>query len=562
MIRFVLSPAKILRTRGANPYSTAENFHWCTKSCHFRSVFLGVCLSLAAAAHAAQPSVTLAWNPVTDSIAGYRLYRGGAARNYTATQYTISNLTSGATYYFAVTAFTSAGAESDYSTELSYTVPADTNSGTPPVISLTSPANGAVYTEPANMNLSANVTANGHLVTRVQFYNGATLLGEKTNSPYSYSWNNVLAGNYSVKARLVYDAGVALDSSVAGVTVASSRPTPPPPTNSTLILAADSGSITAPFTVSNGRVSQSISTGLTGSGRAAYTFTLATNGDYLVSALVNAPDTASNSFYVNIDAEPTDPTMIWDIPVTSGLTNRTVAWRGNGTSDMPQFVPKTFTLTAGSHQLIIRGREPGTQLGTITISSASTNTAPPPTPLPVPWLTADIGNPGATGSASYNNGDYTVSGAGNISGTTDNFRFVYQSLTGDGDIRVRISSVQNTGNNAFVGVMFRETLAANAKCMMMGISPTGVSQSQWRLNTGLATQIGSTGTLSPPNAWLRLQRTADTLNFYTSTDGNNWTLLTSQRLGMAINAYLGLAVASGSAGTLNTSTFNNATAVP
>src|SRR5262249_167228 len=149
------------------------------------------------------------------------------------TQYTISNLTAGATYYFAVTAFTSAGAESDYSAELSYTVLGNTNSGTAPVITLTSPADGTVYTEPATMHTSANVTPNGHQVTRVQFYNGTTLLGEQTNSPYSYAWNNVFAGSYSVKARLVYDAGAILDSSVAAVTVASSRP-PPPPTNSTL----------------------------------------------------------------------------------------------------------------------------------------------------------------------------------------------------------------------------------------------------------------------------------------------------------------------------------------
>ena len=177
-------------------------------------------------------------------------------------------------------------------------------------------------------------------------------------------------------------------------------------------------------------------------------------------------------------------------------------------------------------------------------------------------MTADIGSPGAASSASYNNGVFTAVGAGNISGTTDNFRFIYQSLTGDGDIRVRVNSVQNTGTNAFIGVMFRETLAANAKCMMTGISPTGVARSQWRVNTGLATQMGSTRSMGVPNPWLRLQRTADTLNFYTSTDGNAWTLLTSQRIGMAINAYLGIAVASGSADTLNTSSFSNVTAVP
>ena len=47
----------------------------------------------------------------------------------------------------------------------------------PPTIALTAPVNGASYTAPATINLAASVTANGHTITKVQFYNGATLLG-------------------------------------------------------------------------------------------------------------------------------------------------------------------------------------------------------------------------------------------------------------------------------------------------------------------------------------------------------------------------------------------------
>jgi hypothetical protein len=35
-----------------------------------------------------------------------------------------------------------------------------------------------------------------------------------------------------------------------------------------------------------------------------------------------------------------------------------------------QFSPKIFTLSAGMHQLIVRGREPNTQLSTITVTPA------------------------------------------------------------------------------------------------------------------------------------------------------------------------------------------------
>ena len=61
---------------------------------------------------------------------------------------------------------------------------------------------------------------------------------------------------------------------------------------------------------------------------------------------------------VNVDAQPTDPTNIWDIPITSGFVQQIVSWRGNGADGNDQFVPAVFRLAAGTRlQLIIRGRE-------------------------------------------------------------------------------------------------------------------------------------------------------------------------------------------------------------
>ena len=54
-------------------------------------------------------------------------------------------------------------------------------------------------------------------------------------------------------------------------------------------------------------------------------FIIPVAGNYVVKALVNAPSTDNNSFFVNIDARPTDPLMIWDVPVTTGLPSQTVS---------------------------------------------------------------------------------------------------------------------------------------------------------------------------------------------------------------------------------------------
>ena len=182
--------------------------------------------------------------------------------------------------------------------------------------------------------------------------------------------------------------------------------------------------------------------------------------------------------------------------------------------------------------------------------------------LPAPWQTADIGSVSAAGSASMSNGIYTVKGAGNISGTADNFRFVYQPLSGDGEIKARLNSVGNTGTSGRIGVMIRESLISGSEYAFMGISPDGTFRWQRRSTTsgGTSTSTSTIGTL--PNVWTRLVRTGNVLYGYKSTDGTNWTQVNSRSITMATNIYVGLVVASGSSNTLNTTTFTNVTVVP
>jgi hypothetical protein len=330
--------------------------------------FCSVLILLASAFGVSAQSVTFAWDPIS-GVAGYKLYQGGVSRVYTnsvnagsATQATISGLLVGKTYYFAATAYNSVGIESDYSSEIAYTVPANGS----PVITLTSPSNGATYSSPATIHLAANVVPNGHTVTKVQFLSNGGVANEVAVAPYVTDLSNVSAGSYSYSARLVYDAGLTLDTPAVGVTVTSGRPPPTYP----LTFNADSGTLIAPFVALGGIVSQNLLTSLTGSGEAVYNFTIDFPGNYVVSASLNAPSDAENSLYINVDGEPTS-LMIWDIPVTSGFTNQIASWRGNSTpTGPPQFSPKVFTVSAGTHQLYVRGREANVQLQSFTISPA------------------------------------------------------------------------------------------------------------------------------------------------------------------------------------------------
>ncbi len=205
--------------------------------------------------------------------------------------------------------------------------------------------------------------------------------------------------------------------------------------------------------------------------------------------------------------------------------------------------------------------------GSNTLSSAVANVtvnaaAPPGGGLPAPWQSKDVGRPSIAGSADTTNGLYYVAGAGNINSTADNFQFVYQPLTGDGQVTAQINSVENAGPGNGVGVMIRETLASNSKQVFMGIS--GSSTFRWRRRalTGGSTGASSFGTGVPPNAWVRLTRSGSTFSGSYSIDGVNWTEATSRSFIMASNIYVGLAVASGSSNVLNHATIQSVNVVP
>lgn len=130
------------------------------------------------------------------------------------------------------------------------------------------------------------------------------------------------------------------------------------------------GEISAPFVLTNGCISQPEQTEVAGGGKAIFNFTITNAGDYILKGIVNATDESANSFYLNIDAQPEDPLTIWDFTVTEGFQQRVVSWRGNGDQDSDEFSPKKFHLNAGTHKLIIVGREPG-QLKSISIYPAA-----------------------------------------------------------------------------------------------------------------------------------------------------------------------------------------------
>ncbi len=89
----------------------------------------------------------------------------------------------------------------------------------PPSVALTSPASGATFTAPASITINATASDADGTVTRVEFFQGATRLGEDTSSPYSFTWSGVAAGNYSLMARATDNSGATATSGAVNITV-------------------------------------------------------------------------------------------------------------------------------------------------------------------------------------------------------------------------------------------------------------------------------------------------------------------------------------------------------
>lgn len=89
----------------------------------------------------------------------------------------------------------------------------------PPTVSLTAPTNNASFTAGSNITLNATAADADGTIAKVEFFNGTTKLGEDATSPYSFVWNNVIAGNYELTAKATDNKNAASSSAKVSVSV-------------------------------------------------------------------------------------------------------------------------------------------------------------------------------------------------------------------------------------------------------------------------------------------------------------------------------------------------------
>jgi len=161
----------------------------------------------------------------------------------------------------------------------------------------------------------------------------------------------------------------------------------------------------------------------------------------------------------------------------------------------------------------------------------------------------------------------TLSGAGeDIYQGTDEFRYAYKKLTGDGSISIKVESVGTLEDWTKAGVMIRETLDPLAVQVHM-ISAARQSLVEWMYrslaNSSTTTQFNTAANTNPLPVWLKITRVGNAFTGEYSADGTTWTKITDASgtastvtIVMPASVYVGMVVCSNSAGNLAVADFS------
>lgn len=85
----------------------------------------------------------------------------------------------------------------------------------PPTISITNPADGAVFAAPANLIIQASASDSDGSVTNVQFLVGSNVLTNDNATPFSATTNNLAAASYTLTAIAADNSGATATDSVS-----------------------------------------------------------------------------------------------------------------------------------------------------------------------------------------------------------------------------------------------------------------------------------------------------------------------------------------------------------
>jgi len=92
----------------------------------------------------------------------------------------------------------------------------------PLTVNISSPVNNAAFNAGSNITINASVAGGTASIQKVEFFSGVNKLGEDLSSPYTFTWNNVPSGNYTLTAKVTDTASNTAVSAGINITVSQS----------------------------------------------------------------------------------------------------------------------------------------------------------------------------------------------------------------------------------------------------------------------------------------------------------------------------------------------------
>jgi hypothetical protein len=315
-------------------------------------------------------------------VAGYILHYGtntGAYFDSVAAgpnnMATAPGLLEGVSYYFAATAYTTNGVESDPSAEFIYTIPNGDSTNRPPTLALLNDVRLGVNSAPYTVMLSGigagslsenqtlrvtAVSSNPYLVSSPL----VTYSSPDTTGTLTFASLAGLTGTATITVT-VDDGQTEKNFTTQTFTVYVEADTLGGASAQSVFLEAESGTLSSPMAValdskaSNGRF---IYSSRSEQGTVTMRFDVTEVDSYMVWCRVLSVDSSMDSFYVSVDGGPEE---IYRTAPNSWSSQ----WQWTRIDDLTTGVPRVFTLTSGTHQLAFRSRESSTLLDAVYVSN-------------------------------------------------------------------------------------------------------------------------------------------------------------------------------------------------
>jgi gliding motility-associated-like protein len=90
-----------------------------------------------------------------------------------------------------------------------------------PIVAITSPSTGSEFPASSSVTIKVNASDADGSVAKVEFFSGTDKLGEDTSSPFSFAWDNLPVGAYSLTAKAIDNLGGSATSPAIAITVTS-----------------------------------------------------------------------------------------------------------------------------------------------------------------------------------------------------------------------------------------------------------------------------------------------------------------------------------------------------